>query len=90
MNAHPLKLVQTQTNVQIETIDIKTLLDKVDLFQHKLGNDISVLHYQAEALDKELNNIIEGTDSRLKLEVFGAWQQILKAKANLQVFFKNR
>lgn len=88
MKAQSLKLVQTE--VQIQNIDIKALLEKVDTYQHKLGNQVTVLYHQVEDLETELNQIIEGTDSRLKMEIFGAWQQVLKAKANLQMFFKNR
>jgi hypothetical protein len=90
MKAQSLKLVQTESDIQVEQIDIKALMEKVDNFQHKLGNEISVLYHQIEDLEIELNKIIEGTDSCLKLEVSGAWQQVLKAKANLQIFFKNR
>jgi hypothetical protein len=88
MKPPSLKLVQTEEAVQ--NIDIKALLEKVHNFQHKLGNDISVLFYQVEELETEMKPIIEGTDSRLKLEVFGVWQQVLKAKATLHIFFKNR
>lgn len=88
MKPQSLKLVQKEEEVQ--NIDIKALLDKVHLFQHKLGNEISVLYYQVEDLEAELKTIIEGTDSRLKLEVFGVWQQVLKAKATLHLFLQNR
>lgn len=59
MKAQTLKLVQTESDIQVEQIDIKALLENVN-FLHKFGNQISTLNFEAEELEAPLNAIAEG------------------------------
>ena len=79
-----------QMNIQTEPVDLKPLLDKVDQFLHKMGNQISVLHFDAEEIEKELLGFFGESDGNLKLEAFGALQKVRKVKTTLESFIKNK
>ena len=86
--------MQTQSlkpaQVPSKTVNLKPLLDQVDEFLHKMGNQISVLHFDAEEIEKELLGFFGESDGNLKLEAFGALQKIRKVKTNLEIFIKNK